>query len=145
MAENVARELGDIAGRLGRKFMGKAGDLADGAGEAWNDAAGAVNEAADEVVSGLSSVFSGWLAEITEEERQKISFALDLEDGSIENTTDPAVMQAILDMLDLGTESRPEPTPPAYQGGEAWTNDWDDVVSSWTDYGDGKASGSLNF
>ena len=128
MAENVARELGDIAGRLGRKFMGKAGDLADGAGEAWNDAAGAVNEAADEVVSGLSSVFSGWLAEITEEERQKISFALDLEDGSIENTTDPAVMQAIFDLLDLGTEFRPEPArpEPALPVDDFMSNSWSD-------------------
>ena len=119
MAENVGNAVADAASHM-------AGNIADMASNHFDD---------------IKSW--GWLAEITDEERQKISFYL--EDGEIENTTDPAVMQAILDLLDLGTESRPEPSLPAYEGGEAWTNDYDDIISSYTDYGDGKASGSLNF
>ena len=140
VAETVARELGNIAGQFGNKFMGAAGDLADGAGEAWNDAAGAVNGVADDFVEALSSdFFGGWLAEITEEERQKISFALDLEDGSIENTTDPAVMQAILDLLDLGEESRPEPARPEP------ALPVDDFMSNYKTYANGGVSFDLNF
>jgi hypothetical protein len=86
-----------------------------------------------------SWVPSGWLAEITEEERQKISFALDLEDGSIENTTDPAVMQAILDLLDLGEESRPEPARPEP------ALPVDDFMSNYKTYANGGVSFDLNF
>jgi hypothetical protein len=141
VAETVARELGNIAGQFGNKFMGAAGDLADGAGEAWNDAAGAVNQAAEWLnpAPQIVEMFSGWLAEITEEERQKISFALDLEDGSIENTTDPMVMQAILNVPDLGEESRPEPARPEP------ALPVDDFMSNYKTYANGGVSFDLNF